>query len=148
MATVVDQNREEGLLVALRAWQQLLQVGPEQLGATIYLGTAPIYPTLGKTLSDMQVCDVLQTNWYDTLVRFYVPVGSGEIACVEVYGENAYDPVEVYFDQYREVDGRQWPGRARLQYGTEPRLLVLLDAVKTSAGAAQEKSTAAAAEEK
>lgn len=148
LAEVANQNREEGMLVALRAWQQLLQVGPEQLGATIYLGTAPIYPSLSKSLADMQICDVLQSNWYDTLVRFYVPVGSSEIACIEVYGETTHDPVEVYLDQYHEVDGRQWPGRARLQYGTEPRLLLTLDSVKLSSETVQDKSAAAASSER
>lgn len=133
MAAVADQNSDEGLLIALRAWQQLLQVGPEQLGATLYLGTAPVYPGLNKTVSDMQICDVLQSNWYDTIVRFYIPVGSSEVRAIEVYGDTVRDPVEVILDQYREFEGRQWPGRARLQYGTEPRLLLTLDTVKVSA---------------
>lgn len=127
IATVVDQNREEGLLVALRAWQQLLVEGPDRLGATIYLGTAPAYPTLSKALGDLQICDVLQTDWYDSIVRFYVPVGENRISLIEVFGDSVSDPVEVYLDQYREVDGKQWPGRARLQYGNEPRLLMNLE---------------------
>lgn len=137
VASVVDKNQEQGLLVAMRAWQQLLREGPDRLGATIYLGIAPIYPTLDKTISDMQVCDVLQTDWYDSMVRFYVPVGEEEIRCVEVYGDANSDPVEIYLDAYHEVDGRQWPGRVRLQYGTEPRFLLALDSVKISSGAGQ-----------
>lgn len=147
LAAVVDQNREEGLLVALRAWQQLLQVGPERLGATIYLGTAPLYPKLGDELTEMVICDVLQTNWFDALVRFYVPVGSNEIACVEVQGDSVRDPVELYLDEYHELDGRQWPGRARLQYGTEPRLLVKLEAVETSAETSADNSAENSAED-
>ena len=147
LADIADQNREEGLLVALRAWQQLLQVGPEPLGATIYLGTAPIYPTLDKSLADMQICDVLQTDWYDAVVRFYVPVGSNEVACIEVFGDAASDPVEVYLDQYRDVDGRQWPARARLQYGTEPRLVLSLEQVSLSADAVEQPAAASRAKE-
>jgi hypothetical protein len=132
MAAVADQNGDEGLLDAMRAWQQVLQLGPEQLGATIYLGTAPIYPGLDKSIADMQICDVLQSNWYDCLVRFYIPVGTNEVRAIEVYGESTRDPVEVILDEYREEDGRRWPGRARLQYGVEPRLLVTLDTVKAA----------------
>ncbi|MGN6546944.1 MAG: trypsin-like peptidase domain-containing protein, partial [Aureliella sp.] len=151
MAAVADQNGDEGLLVAMRAWQQLLQLGPEQLGATIYLGTAPIYPGLDKSIADMQICDVLQSNWYDCLVRFYIPVGTNEVRAIEVYGESTRDPVEVILDEYREDDGRRWPGRARLQYGVEPRLLITLDAIKADGRAtapSNESSSEKASSEK
>lgn len=141
MAAIVDRNQEEGLIVGLRAWQELLQKGPEQLGATIYLGTAPIYPTLDKTLSDVVICDVLQANWFDSVVRFYVPVGSSEVRCVEVQGEPNNDPVELYFDQYREVDKRKWPGRVRLQYGTEPRFVLDIESIAVSAAPAPNESS-------
>ncbi len=73
MAAIVDKNQDDGLIVGLRAWQDLLQKGPDEIGATIYLGTAPIYPTLDKTMSHVVICDVLQCNWYDSVVRFYIP---------------------------------------------------------------------------
>lgn len=133
MAAIVDRNQDDGLIVGLRAWQELLQKGPEQLGATIYLGTAPIYPTLDKTLSDVVICDVLQANWYDSVVRFYIPVGGSEVRCVEVQGEPNNDPVELYFDEYREVEKRKWPGRVRLQYGTEPRFVLAIESITASA---------------
>ncbi len=129
MGAIVDRNQDDGLIVGLRAWQELLQKGPEQLGATIYLGTAPIYPTLDKSMSDMIICDVLQANWYDCVVRFYIPVGSSEVRCVEVQGDPINDPVELYLDQYRATEGRMWPGRVRLQYGMEPRFVLSIDSV-------------------
>ena len=133
MAAIVDKNQDDGLIVGLRAWQDLLQKGPEQIGATIYLGTAPMYPTLDKTMSDVVICDVLQSNWYDSVVRFYIPVGSAEVSCVEVQGDPNNDPVELYFDQYREAEGRKWPGRVRLQYGTEPRFFLNIESIAASA---------------
>ncbi len=129
LSDVISKRREGGLVVAMRAWQQLLQVGPEKLGETIYLGTCPVYTTGSLKLADQPVMDVLQTSWYDTLVRFSVPNDSGEIRCVEVFGDAAEDPVEVYFDRYRTFDGCQWPMRARLQYGTESTLVIEFDAV-------------------
>ncbi len=131
MAVVADKNQEEGILIAMRAWQQLLQEGPDKIGSTIYLGTAPIYPTLDRSLAGMQICDCLQTTWYDAMVRFYVPVGSSEVSCIEVFGESGNDPVELYLDQYREVNGLMWPGRARLQYGTEPLFVVAIEKIET-----------------
>lgn len=136
MAAIVDRNQDDGLIVGLRALQDLLQKGPEQLGATIYLGTAPIYPTLDKAMSDVVICDVLQSNWYDSVVRYYIPVGSAEVRCVEVQGDPNNDPVELYFDQYREVEKRQWPARVRLQYGTEPRFVLDIESVAAATATA------------
>ncbi len=71
-------------------------------------------------MSSVVICDVLQSNWYDCVVRYYVPVGGSEISCIEVQGDQNNDPVEIYFDQYKEADGRKVPGRLRLQYGSTP----------------------------
>ncbi len=142
-AKTVDRQQEQAILVAMRAWQQLLQEGPEKLGATVYIGTAPVYPIPSASkdpstfmkpsfMNSVQICDVLQSDWYDTIVKFYVPVGASEISCIEVTGDPTRDPVELYLDQYVERDGRKWPGRVRLQYGTEPMLLLLLESVKTA----------------
>ncbi len=136
LAALVDKNQEEGLLVAMRAWQQLLQEGPERLGSTMYLGTAPIYPTLNS--NEMLICDCLQADWYDCMVRFYVPVGSNEIRAIEVTGDNTTDPVEVILDAYQEIDGRKWPGRARLQYGTEPRFVLTFEKIDDLPDGAQD----------
>jgi serine protease Do len=129
LAELADRNDDRGLLVALRAWQELLVGGPTRLGDTLYLGTAPIYPQLDKNFAQVEICDCLQTTWYDAIVRFYVPVGSSEVALIEVTGGGTRDPVEVYLDRYREQAGKRLPGRLRLQYGTEPRLLLSLEHV-------------------
>ncbi len=129
MSDTISKRREGGLLVALRAWQQLLRVGPKQIGETIYLGTAPIYQSANMTLAEQPRMHVLQTAWYDTQARFSLPDESGEIRCIEVFGDASEDPVEVYLDEYREIDKRRWPSRIRLQYGTEPALLFELDSI-------------------
>ena len=84
------------------------------------------------------MCDVIQAAWRDTVVRFFVPPTSREIACVEVFGDPQHDPVEVFLDAYREQDGLRWPGRVRLQYGTEPMLLLKLDTLASSSPPVQE----------
>ena len=133
MSDAISKRREGGLLVALRACQQLLQVGPKQIGETIYLGTAPVYLTSSIVLAEQPLHDVLQSAWYDTMVRYSFPQDSGEIRCIEVFGDASEDPVEVYFDNYREKDKRTMPGRIRLQYGTEPTLLIDIESISFTA---------------
>ncbi len=129
MSDTISKRREGGLLIALRAWQQLLQVGPRQIGETIYLGTAPIYLTQNTVLAEQPRVDILQSAWYDTQARFAFPTEDGKINCIEVFGDASEDPVEVYLYDYREIDGRQWPARALLQYGTEPTLMIQIDSI-------------------
>lgn len=129
MSDTISKRREGGLLVALRAWQQLLQVGPKQIGETIYLGTAPVYLNNNWGLAEQSLHDVIQSAWYDTMARFSFPRDSGEIRCIEVFGDATEDPVEIYLDNYREQDKRTLPGRIRLQYGTEPALLIDVESI-------------------
>ena len=53
--------------------------------------------------------------------------------CVEVFGDASEDPVEVYFDNYREKDKRAMPSRIRLQYGIEPMLLIDVESISFTA---------------
>ncbi len=92
MSDAISKRREGGLLVALRAWQQLLQIGPKQIGETTYLGTVPIYLTNSTLLAEQPLHDALQSAWYDTMVRYNVPQDSGEIRCIEVFGDASEDP--------------------------------------------------------
>lgn len=133
VSDVVASRRENGLLIALRAFQQLLQVGPEQLGDTVYLGTAPVYTTSTTKLSEQPQLDVLRTLWYDATVRFSF-LQDGRVALVEVFGDLGNDPIEVYFDKYKPLDDSspllQFPSRIRLQYGTDPMMLLELQSAK------------------
>jgi serine protease Do len=129
MSDTISKRREGGLVVAMRAWQQLLQVGPTKIGETIYLGTSPVYATNNYRLADQPRMDILQSAWFDAVARFSVPEDSAQIRCIEIFGDAAEDPVEVYLDEYREFDGRQWPTRVRLQYGLEPTLVFDIETV-------------------
>ncbi|MEO8269744.1 MAG: trypsin-like peptidase domain-containing protein, partial [Aureliella sp.] len=134
MSDVVAQRRETGLLVALHALQQFLMLGPERIGETTYLGTLPVYAEPSTVLADAPRQAVLQTLWYDAKVRFSFDSTTGLVSLVEVYGDIGQDPVELYVDQYAPlVAGAQakplLPSRIRLQYGTEPRLLLSIDTV-------------------
>lgn len=134
MSEFVATRREKGLLVALRALQELLRLGPEQLGDTVFLGPMPIYRTRSWGLAEQPKHEVMQTLWYDATVRIYVDPDRGEASLIEVFGDGDVDPVELYLDQYDEFTATgkpvRFPSRIRLQYGTEPLLLIDLEAVE------------------
>jgi serine protease Do len=138
MSEIVASRRETGLLVALHAFRQLLQLGPERIGDTIYLGEMPVYAGVSRVLAEQPRHDVLQSLWYDAKVRFSYDRQLQQISLIEVFGDAGTDPVEVYVDQYAAIavdsSGAEpiklpFPQRIRLQYGTEPSLLLSIEAV-------------------
>lgn len=129
-STIVDQGRETGILVALHAMHELLSKGPDKLGASMYVGTAPAYVNKSLRLADQPLFDVLQCLWYDATVRYYIPQDSGEIRLIEVYGTPGNDPVELYLSDYKKVGKNSellYPTQLRLQYGTLPMLLIQIE---------------------
>lgn len=133
LSEIVGGRRESGLLLALRALQELLQTGSEKMGASTYLGTFPIYAGNDRTLSSQPLHDVLQTLWYDARVRFSFDPQTGRVALIEVFGDVGTDPIELYVDLYSGFELAdqtvQFPRRLRLQYGTEPMLLIDLKSI-------------------
>ncbi len=51
--------------------------------------------------------------------RFYFDPADGNLLAMEMFAEEDADPCEVYFSQYREVDGRTLPGRVEVRYADE-----------------------------
>ncbi len=152
MSDIVSQRRETGLLVALHAFKQLLQLGPERIGDTIFVGSLPVYSGTSHVLSDQPRHDCLQTLWYDAKVRFSYDPQAKQISLIEVWGDDGSDPVEVYLDQYVDLAAgdangqpsqRLFPQRVRLQYGTEPLLLLTLESVVLGKQDVEKKEPAA-----
>ncbi len=138
LSDVVALRRETGLLVALHALRQLLQLGPERIGDTVFLGALPVYTGTSTRLAEQPWHDVLQTLWYDAKVRFSYDPLAKQISLIEVFGDTGMDPVELYLDQYAAIageagapqqPGQLFPRRLRLQYGTEPLLLLTIENV-------------------
>jgi len=139
MSDIVAARRETGLLVALHAFRQLLQLGPERIGDTLYLGEMPVYAGVSRVLAEQPRHDVLQSVWYDAKVRFSYDPQLQQISLIEVFGDAGADPVELYVDQYAAIavdtsGGGEpvklpFPQRLRLQYGTEPSLLLSIESV-------------------
>jgi hypothetical protein len=101
-----------GLLAALHLWRRLLVLGPEQFGQVIYWGDAPLIDRTG-------LYDVL-VAYYDVVeCHFYFDRDSGRLVAMEMFSDNASDPCELYFDDYRSFHGKQLPGRIRVVHGDQ-----------------------------
>ncbi|MEZ6134906.1 MAG: trypsin-like peptidase domain-containing protein [Pirellulaceae bacterium] len=133
LSDIVAARGEGGLLLAMRALQELLRTGPEKMGASTYLGRFPVYASTSTKLREQPRHDVLQTLWYDAQVRFSIDPKTGAPSLIEVFGDVGQDPVEVYLADYQTFrlgdQEMQFPSRLRLQYGMEPMMLIDLKSV-------------------
>lgn len=109
--TQLDPVGSGGLLVALHLWRRLLLVGPQQYGDLHYLGTFPVPGREG-------LADVLVAT-YDVIeeTRFLFDPPSGRLLGVEMFPDKNGDACEVYFDDFRDVGGRQFPHRLQIRFG-------------------------------
>jgi serine protease Do len=127
LSDVISERRQGSLAVAVKALKELLQLGPQRIGETIYLGQLPVYGSGSVRIPDQPWNDVLETLWYDAKVRFYWDSSQQRISLIEVFGDDGVDPAELYLDRYQEfsLDGQKYlfPTLLRLQYGTEIALV-------------------------
>ncbi len=101
-----------GLLPALYLWRRLAVEGLGRFGQLDYYGTAPLAGHPG-------LVDVLAGTHGDVECRFYFDPVEGHLLALEMFPDEDADPCEVYFSDYRKVDGRFWPGRIEVRYGDE-----------------------------
>jgi serine protease Do len=122
----LDPPGSGGLLVTLHLWQRMLRLGPLQFGDVYYLGTAPLpgYDGLYDVL--VAVHDVVESH-------FFFQPDSGQLVAIEMFPDAGVDPCEVYFHDYREIDGRQWPHALRVRHGDRPVLELDLDEIDSAA---------------
>lgn len=110
LAEELSPKGSGGLLVALHLWRRMLTVGPTKYGDVYYQGTFPIpsQPTLVDVL--VATHDVVET-------RFEFDPATGRLVGLEMTPDNGVDPCEVYFSDYREIDGRQIPHKLEVRHG-------------------------------
>ncbi|MFO7902446.1 MAG: trypsin-like peptidase domain-containing protein [Pirellulaceae bacterium] len=99
-----------GLLPALSLWQRLLTNGPEDYGEVYYLGTAPLIDHDGLFDVLVGIHNVVES-------RFAFDPDRGNLVAVEMFPETNVDPCELYFSDYREVNGCLLPHRILVRYG-------------------------------
>jgi S1-C subfamily serine protease len=112
LGDTLDPPATGGLLVAMHLWQRLLLRGIDDFGQIYYLGTAPI-PGRSKQF------DVLVGIHGAVETRFFFDSESGRMAAIEMFPDDYTDPCELYFHDYREVDGRFLPGRIAVRHGED-----------------------------
>jgi S1-C subfamily serine protease len=99
-----------GLLVALNLWKKYLVLGPKKFGQMTYLGQMPL-PNI-DALFDVIVGTVDAVD-----LRIYFSPFDGKIAAIEYIPNDNEDPCEVYFNEYAEIEGRQWPKQITVVHG-------------------------------
>jgi S1-C subfamily serine protease len=115
-----------GLLAAIYLYRNLLLKGDKAFEAGFaHGGVEPIYPPSAdkkKSFKDRKVMtEVLNAKSGVFTAKFYFSLGEGKDAgrleLMEVRISDTDDPCEVYFSDYREVDGRQVPHTLTVIYG-------------------------------
>jgi hypothetical protein len=69
--------------------------------------------------------------------KFYFDPESGELVLMEMFPETYTDPCEIYFDDYRETDGRKAPHRLDVRYGDEQYAVINVESVTMAEGQAR-----------
>lgn len=134
LSQVLDPPGSGGMLVALHLWRRLLTTGPAEFGELHYEGTAPIAGFDG-------LADVLSGTSANVEVMFYFDPGTGRLLALEMFPANDTDPCEIYFSDYREIEGRQLPGRIETRFGDDVYALVLPDSYRLEPAPADETNS-------
>lgn len=114
---VISKRTTDGLPLVLGLWRELMLNSGNAKGnlidSALYLGTMPL-------LGNAPLHHVLEIQISDTKMWVYFHPDNGQLAAIELYGDEDDDPVEVYFDQATTFNNHSLPTRMRLQYGVEP----------------------------
>jgi serine protease Do len=113
-----------GLLMAFHHYRVLLTQGLAGFGRNVaHGGQEPFYPypvdgSKPKKLRDLRVdTEVLRTETAGVPAKWYFSKTDQTLLGFEVFPENNADPCEVYFSDYKTVDGRQLPHRIEIRNG-------------------------------
>jgi hypothetical protein len=109
-----------GLLPTLYLWRRLALEGLQHFGRVEYLGTAPLPGYDG-------LADVLVGSHKGVDCWFYFDPVRGDLLALEMYPADNADPCEVYFSDYRDVNGRLLPGRMEVRTADGPFGVFKLD---------------------
>ena len=128
----LDPPGSGGLLAALHCYRKLLVQGPESFGEVYYVGTQPVS---GRP----ELCDLLQATHNVVELQLAFDPRTGRLTSLEMSPDAAVDPCEIYFDDYREHEGRQWPHRMTVRHGDNVFAEIRLEAIQ-AAPASSEKA--------
>lgn len=119
-------NGSGGIMLALHAWRQLLTLQEKGfVGQFAHGGSEPFYPPRPegeqpKSLKELRVdTEVIATEEADVSAKWYFSLKDQTLLGFELWTERGGDPCEVYFSDYKAVDGRELPHRLDVRYGNE-----------------------------
>jgi S1-C subfamily serine protease len=110
LGAVLNPPGSGGLLAAMHLWRKFQIGGPSHFGDVVYMGTAPLAGHDG-------LVDVVQGTTGGVDCEFMFDPIDGTLLALEMYPQTDADPCEVYFGDYREVDGRFLPYRFEVRNG-------------------------------
>jgi S1-C subfamily serine protease len=119
-----EPHNSGGLLAALYQYRRLLTLGEK--GFEQYFshgGSEPFYPmppdiAAPASFSEIRVdTEVLQTEHAATPVKWHFSIKDQSLLGLEATVIKDEDPCEIYFSDYRKVDGRELPHRIEARYG-------------------------------
>ena len=116
-----------GLLMALFHYKRLLTEGAKGFVErnSFYAGHEPFYPyppdsSTPKSLKELRVdCEVMKTEYAGVVSKWYFAMNDSKLLGYELSIESNSDPCEVYFSDYKAVDGRQLPHRIEVRHGDD-----------------------------
>jgi S1-C subfamily serine protease len=117
-------NGSGGFMPAMYVWRHLLTEGEKGFPSEcVHGGTEPFYPppidrSAVKTWSEQRVnAEVLTTRFGVYMTKWFFAPSDQKLLGFELrMSELNEDPVEVFFSDYRAVDGKQLPHRIQVQY--------------------------------
>jgi S1-C subfamily serine protease len=119
-----DPPQSGGLLMALYQYRRLLISGEKGFERQFaHGGREPFYPipagsTASTSLADLRVdTEVLQTEHAATPVKWYFSTSDQSMLGFEATVIKDEDPCEIYFSDYRKVEGGELPHRIEVRYG-------------------------------
>jgi S1-C subfamily serine protease len=119
-----DPPGSGGFMTAMYMYRRLLTLGPKGFERNFsHGGHEPFYPPAadGKqpaSLNDLRVdTEVLQGEHGRFVAKYYCSLKDQTMLGLEVTIDKDADPCEVYFSDYRKVDGRMLPHRIEVHNG-------------------------------
>ena len=119
LGDMLDPPATGGLLVALHLWQRLLLYGVEDFGNVEYIGTVPLIDGIER-VDGAQRVDLLIGLYAGVEARFMFDPENGQLLALEMFPDDEVDPCEIYFGDYREVDGLALPHRLDVLHAMRP----------------------------
>jgi serine protease Do len=110
LAEQISPPQSGGLLLAVHAWQRLVDKGLRRFGEVSYFGRLPHGP-------NDTVEDCLVALYEGMEVRFFFGDAAGDLTGIELFSADDADPCEIEFSQFAEVDGRRLPHRWWIRAG-------------------------------